>query len=320
MRCRFEFLLVGALWACAGHGQDELAIAEGAQVNEAQQSANDRVKVVPSAEPAASPQNLNVGTQYAAATSSPQNVNIVGSTVTVPVAAQGTTQVAGTVTVANPVTSVGATQNGAWHMSLDGVAAGVSVPVSIAGTSNVALTGVAAGVSVPVSIAGTSNVALTGVAAGVQVPVSIGGTPNVNVVTLPEHARQPFQKAFSLQMAPLQDGVIATYQVPQGTRLVIDHLSASAELAGAGQFPRVSVAAGASVLGTYGTSSAGVRATMTRGVDAYGGEYYEGNSEVLLYADGGTTVNIFFNRNDPSGALAGIAEADVSLSGYFISL
>src|SRR5205814_7959433 len=108
-----------------------------------------------------------------------------------------------------------------------------------------------------ISVAGTANIAGS-VSINNTPSVNVASMPSVNVATLPgitiantpgspaitrsadEHARQPFQR----EVYPfINDGSyydVQTFQVPQGKRLVIEHVSASAGMP-QGQFPYVVV-------------------------------------------------------------------------------
>ena len=225
-------------------------------------------------------------------------------------------------TAQNPgVISVAGTANIAGSVSINNTPS-----VNVANSPTVQVSSLPA-----VSIAANQSVSVASLP-----PVSFNGTqsvnvasmPSVNVATMPgitiantpgspaitrsadEHARQPFQR----EVYPfINDGSyydVQTFQVPQGKRLVIEHVSASAGMP-QGQFPNVVV--GTISNGSYLSSYALMTKMGTVG-SVPASDAYIGNAQVLAYADPESFVTIYLQRP----YYADTASGNVGVSGYLI--
>lgn len=274
--------------------------------------------VVPAAADDSTASSLSVTPLLKATVSLPVKVtNTAGDwAAPVPTVAQGTTNVAGTVTA-------NAQQSGAWNVGINGtptVHAQQSGPWSVTAEQGAA--------PWSVSISGTPTVGLAaGTAVAVSGSVNVVNTPTVsigNTAASPalvrntdEHARQPFQQFFLLN---IDDGSFVSPQVdvvvPPNKRLVIDFVSGSFGNLPTGQIPYLIVQGTAAGMGTA------VPVWPTRVGTVLGTEIWGVNAPFRLYGDAGdhdagTNVAITGAR---TGEGTGFASYRVTLSGYFIDL
>ncbi|MBI3912212.1 MAG: hypothetical protein HY320_14940 [Armatimonadetes bacterium] len=145
------------------------------------------------------------------------------------------------------------------------------------------------------------------------VPVTIGSSAASPVVVLnvEELAREPFQsaKAFLLPVGTFSEATEA-FAVPAGKRLIITHISAAFELP-AGQRPLWEVTI---ISGTVGAAHFLPAQFQSSGAGAK--NVFVASEDLEVRADPGTSVGVFFGRDDDAGAADGV----VSIAGYLVDV
>ncbi len=157
-----------------------------------------------------------------------------------------------------------------------------------------------------------------GALAAPAIPVNVVNSPVVRVGNTPadpvpvrnvDDGAQPFQEAIQVVLLPGTRDDVATFTVPAGKRLVIEHFSALA------QGPQ-----GQRYLAWVSTTLNGVTPVgnflvFTQQTTNVSGDTYTATQPMRVYADPGTTVRVTFSRGfDDTGG----ATFDANISGYFV--
>jgi hypothetical protein len=134
----------------------------------------------------------------------------------------------------------------------------------------------------------------------------------VPVRNVDEGSRQPFQRPFSVNLAPTESFGEATFTVPAGKRIVVEYASL-----------RASLPPGQTVFVNIVTTTAGQSAfhpVLISDQGMYGVLHLVGAShQTRIYADPGTTITVQFGR-DPSAGAPGGANFFMTLSGYRVDV
>jgi hypothetical protein len=155
-------------------------------------------------------------------------------------------------------------------------------------------------------------------AAPPSVPVNVVNSPAVTVgnapanpvpVSIVSDGMQPFQEAVDFVLAPGAREDNATFVVPAGKRLVIEHFSAIAQ-GPTGQrylaWVRTTVNA---------VTPSGTYLVFSQQMAAGGVDVYTATQPMRVYADPGTTVYVFFSRGFDD---TGFCSFNAAISGYFV--
>jgi hypothetical protein len=162
----------------------------------------------------------------------------------------------------------------------------------------------------------TTSVLVTNSGASQAIPSNInaGGTPNVNIANTPltvttGPARHRFQYRFlTCFMSPGEGGCNVTFDVPAGKLLVIETVSVGETLA-PGQKPFALMQAYTD--GLFNPFFLPQTYIFTDGIPT---DHYGSIHTPRIYADPGTTITVFFQRDQTTGGGAGGG----TISGYFI--
>ena len=127
-----------------------------------------------------------------------------------------------------------------------------------------------------------------------------------------EGSRQPFQRPFSVNLAPTEGSGEATFTVPADKRIVVEYASL-----------RASLPPDQTVFVNIGTTAAGQSALHPMVISdqgMYGVLHLVGAAQPMrIYADPGTIIRVQFAR-DPSAGAPGSANFFVTLSGYRVDV
>ena len=157
-----------------------------------------------------------------------------------------------------------------------------------------------------------------GVLAAPAVPVNVVNSPVVTVGNAPgdpvpvlnvNDGAQPFQEAIQIVLLAGARDDFATFAVPAGKRLVIEHFSALA------QGPPGQRYMGWLTTTVNGVTPFGNYLVFAQQTAGGGAEAYTATQPMRVYADAGTTVRVWFSRGfDDTGG----ATFDANVSGYFV--
>jgi hypothetical protein len=176
---------------------------------------------------------------------------------------------------------------------------------------------------IPLSLAcfGPLAVAATGSTSKTS-DVNVVNTPTVNVLNTPtvkdvdSPARQPFQTGAGLHMDQgMGETTFNLTAVPAGKRLVIDYVSVF------GVVPTGQKMVTAAILLiqpdlSFLQSYFRISSQGPCGISSGFGDCFVASDQVRLYADPGTTVRAYTQRDDASGA----GQVTFFVSGYFVNL